>query len=157
MDNFLFLVNKYKDLIEVLYFLVVIVGVVIAYIQLRANTKAQQALRSPLINIYCPKHADPINGLTIRNVGDIIATNITIFVSEEINPLSRIILFLRRKRVPSSKKWLSSLEKEEMPSIYNNNIKSNLFSNIKVEITYHSPFHHSKMKMVNKFKRDNNV
>ena len=155
MDELFCIIEKWKVLIEVLYYLVLIFGVVIAYIQLRANTIAQQALRSPLLYLHCPKNADPINGLVIKNGGDVIATNINIYVLEKINIFSRIILCLRNKKLPSSKKNIPLLENDHEEEIftYDSDLNLNEFTNIRVETTYHSPFHHRKMKIVNNFNR----
>ena len=154
MDDFFCFIEKWKVLIEVLYYLVLIVGVIIAYFQLRANTKAQQALRSPLLYIYCPEGADPINGLVIRNEGNVIATNIIINVSEKINLCSRTIRYLRKEKVLSLKNTIPLFKdgkKDE--SIFGDSRIFDNVPNITVKITYHSPFHRRKMKIKRSFKR----
>jgi len=155
MDDIICFVDKWKDFTEFIYFLVVIVGVVIAYIQLRANTKAQQALRSPELYIYCPEGGDPINALLIKNEGDVMAIKVTIYVTEKVSLFYRIWKRLTNKKVPSSIKKLDLLKKsDEKKSIYENESVATNFSNVKVKITYYSPFHNTKMKKVNFFNRD---
>jgi len=154
MDELLCFIGKWKILIEVISYIVLIVGVIIAYFQLRDNTKAQQALRSPLLYIYCPENADSINGLVIRNGGNVIATNITINVSEKMNLCSRIIRYWRKGKVLSLKNTipLFNIEKKDERIFGDSRIFDNV-QNIKVKITYHSPFHSRKMKIKRSFKR----
>lgn len=155
MDKIHCFVDKWKNLIEVVYYFFLIFGVVIAYFQLRAHTIAQQALRSPLLYIHCPPNADPINGLVIKNGGDVIAININIYVSERMSKFSRMILSLSNKKAPTSKKNIPLLEIGQEDKIFreDSNLNLNDFTKIIVEVTYNSPFHHRKMKIENQFKR----
>ena len=156
-DFFCDIINSIKewnlsDWLGIIYHIVLVGGVVIACIQLIANKKAQQALRSPLLYIYCPKNADIINSLMLKNGGNVIATNITIFVTEKTTLCLRIKLFVCRKKPLSTKKTLPLLKEDDEYKIISNELNNS--SNIKIRVTYYSPFHSRKMELVNYFNRN---
>lgn len=157
-DFFCYIIDSWeewtlKDKIEVIYFIFLMFGVVIALIQLSANTKAQRALRSPMLYIYCPKGADPINGLMLKNEGNAIATNITVKISEKTNPYYRIKLYLCNKRVLSTAKKIEIINRDAEELIVGNELYNAPV--IRVKVIYCSPFHNKKITKNYLFKRDN--
>jgi len=151
--TFNFIRENWKVIIKVLQFVLLIVGSIIAYRQLRANTEAQRALRSPQIYVFRPKGADPINGLVIKNAGEVIAMNITIKVSEK-RERNNIL-----KKLPkNSTKFIPLLAKEEgEKSIFINSLNPNNFSNINVKVKYYSPYYcKTVLRYKNTFSRGGN-
>ena len=145
-------VIKEWDWLGIIYRIALAGGVIVACLQLIANKKAQQALRSPLLYIYCPENADKINGLTLKNGGNVIAKDITIFVTEKTTLCLRIKLLVCRKKILSTKKRFPLLKENDEVKIISSELNNS--SNIKVKVTYYSPFHSRKMKLVDYFNRN---
>jgi len=141
--NLLCFAKEYKDLIEVFYFIILMIGVVIAFVTLRANTEAQRALRSPGLFIFHPTNGDPIETLVIKNSGNIIATDINISVSEN-KLFPRLRLWLKIGKIELLQ--IPLLENEDEASIFIHGSELKKSSNIVVKVTYRSPFHNTKLK-----------
>jgi hypothetical protein len=78
-----------KECLPYIQYIFVIIGVVVACVQLHYNTVAQQDRHSPCLVVHCPKGLDFINGLEVCNVGSCFATNINIKVYQ----LKRFLFF----------------------------------------------------------------
>ena len=143
--------------LENLYYVILMIGVIIAYFTLRANTKAQRALRSPGLFIYRPEGTDAINGLRIKNIGSIIAMNINIYVSDG-KRYSRIKQWLHIEKPEhigiSSLEAAKEGEESNSISIFRGDSKLKKNSRIYVKVTYYSPFFYNvKIKTNTYFKR----
>jgi hypothetical protein len=143
-------VKEWKVFIEVP---ILIAGFGVAWGRLNSMVKAQRASCCPQIYVYCPDGADTINGLVIKNESEVIATNITIKVSEK-----RKLCTLFKKLPKCSEKTIPLLIKgDSEKSIFDNKTNLNNFSSIKVKVKYHSPYYwRKKLVYKNKFNRGGN-
>jgi hypothetical protein len=98
--------------------------------------------------IYHPKDADPINGLLIKNVGNVIATNVTIEVSEV---KKQKIHWGNEKGLSTKTTFPLIIIDEDVPII---NSKLHNVPEIKVKVIYHSPFNNREIKIEERFKRN---
>ena len=142
MQSLISFIKENISFIETVHYVIVFIGVVVACIQLNRNIRANQDKHSPILIVYSPKDADYIGKLEAKNVGNLPAYKIRIYVYRA----NKWFSFFYCKKIDSTE--ISELETGCKESIYSKpEIQKELDSvdKIKIKIKYYSPFRNRKL------------